>query len=119
MTDYSYQKMAQMSDGSIIRMIGTFIQQERLNQNRTQDEVAKHAAISRSTLSLLEKGEKVNLNTLIKVLRVLNQLHVFEVFEARPQLDPNEYFEMKQKQYRQRASKTDTFNEPSGPELEW
>lgn len=46
------------------------------------------AGISRSTLSLLERGETVNLDTLICVLRVLGQLEVMEVFTVHQTISP-------------------------------
>lgn len=55
-------------------------------QNRTQDDLATAAGLSRSTLSLLERGETVSLTTLLQVLRVLNLLDeimsAFAIYEA-------------------------------------
>lgn len=60
--------------------------------------MAKDAGISRSTLSLLERGEKVNLITLIQVLRVLDQLQVLEAFEVKQEISPLEYIKLQKKQ---------------------
>ncbi len=76
MTDISYNKWTAMSDQALSKHIGNFIQHHRLEQNRTQVNVATAAGISRSTLSLLERGESVTVPKLIKVLRVLDLLHV-------------------------------------------
>ena len=93
-------------------MIGRFVQSNRLNQNRSQEQVSNDAGISRSTLSLLERGEKVRIDSLIQVLRVLDLLHVFEAFEIKDQISPIEYARIKKKQ-RQKASpkNDDTKNE--------
>lgn len=93
-------------------MIGRFVQSNRLSQNRSQEQVSNAAGISRSTLSLLERGEKVRIDSLIQVLRVLDLLHVFEAFEIKDQISPIEYARIKKKQ-RQKASpkKDDTKNE--------
>jgi transcriptional regulator with XRE-family HTH domain len=64
------------------------VKHHRLEQNKTQDTLSHEAGISRSTLSLLERGETVTLATLIQVLRVLNQLHVMEAFEVKKTLSP-------------------------------
>ncbi|HLP28287.1 MAG TPA: helix-turn-helix transcriptional regulator [Candidatus Didemnitutus sp.] len=77
-----------MSDDALAELIGQFIRHHRLEQNTTQDEVAAAAGISRSTLSLLERGESVTLSTLIRVLRVLNQLQLMESFVVRQQVSP-------------------------------
>ena len=68
--------------------IGHFIQHHRTEQNKTQNAVALAAGISRSTLSLLERGETVTLATLLQVLRALDQLHVMEAFAVEQTLSP-------------------------------
>ena len=88
MTDLSYIKMISMSDDALAKQVGLFIKHKRLEQNKTQDMVSSAAGISRSTLSLLERGEAVTLPTLIQVLRVLDQLHVLEVFEIKQSISP-------------------------------
>ncbi|MDH5598808.1 MAG: helix-turn-helix domain-containing protein [Cyclobacteriaceae bacterium] len=91
MTDLSYDsKWNGMSDGALERSVGGFVRYHRLNQNKSQQEVANAAMISRSTLSLLERGQTVTLSTLIRVLRVLDLLYIMEIFEIRPQISPME-----------------------------
>ncbi|MCG8374552.1 MAG: helix-turn-helix domain-containing protein [Balneolales bacterium] len=103
-----------MSDKALIKTIGAFIQYHRLNQNRSQSEVANAAGISRSTLSLLERGEKVSLSSLIQVLRVLDLLYIMDVFHVRDEISPIEYAKL-QKNKRQRArSKNSNTNEDLG-----
>ena len=115
MSDNSYMNWNSMSDKALIEMIGAFIQHHRLNQNKSQSDIAKAASISRSTLSLLERGEKVTLNSLMQVLRVLDLLHIMEVFKVNIQISPIEYAKL-QKNKRSRArSKGDNPNE----EIEW
>ena len=77
-----------MSDAGITRRIGEFVRHHRLEQNRTQDEVSHAAGISRSTLSLLEKGRPVTLPTLIQVLRILDRLDVLDGFTVVPVVSP-------------------------------
>ena len=88
MTDLSYIKLISMSDDALAQQVGSFIKHKRLEQNKTQDMVSSAAGISRSTLSLLERGEAVTLPTLIQVLRVLDQLHGLEVFEIKQSISP-------------------------------
>lgn len=101
MNDISYTKWEAMSDKSIMEIIGNFIQSHRLNQNKTQDQVATDAGISRSTLSLLERGEKVRIDSLIQVLRVLNLLYIMDVFRIQEQISPLEYAKIRKKQRKQ------------------
>lgn len=93
------------SDKAILQKIGFFIQQIRIKENLTQSELAQQAAISRTTLSLLERGENISLSNLIKILRILNALYVLNSFDALEELSPMELAKG-EKQKRQRASKT-------------
>ncbi|MEA3446860.1 MAG: helix-turn-helix transcriptional regulator [Bacteroidota bacterium] len=102
MTDKSYAEYASMSDKALLEYIGSFIRHHRLEQNRTQADLATQAGISRSTLSLLERGEPVTITTLIRVLRVLDQLSVLRVFEINETLSPLALAKL-QKEKRQRA----------------
>jgi len=88
MTDISYNKWNSMSDKALSMHIGAFIKHHRMEQNKTQDLLANAAGISRSTLSLLERGETVTLATLLQVLRVLDKLDVMEVFSVQEEISP-------------------------------
>lgn len=77
-----------MNDDRILKQIGTFVKFHRMELNRTQTMLAKDAGISRSTLSLLERGETVTVATLIRVLRVLGQLQIINGFIIPTQRSP-------------------------------
>jgi transcriptional regulator with XRE-family HTH domain len=103
MTNKSNINIYRMSDDSIIHTIGDFVRHQRLQQNITQKDLAEKAGINRTTLSDLELGRRCQLVTLIQVLRILNQLHVFESFEVKQQISPIKLAEMEMKK-RQKAS---------------
>lgn len=88
MTDKSFKLWHSMSDQALSSHIGAFVKYHRLEQNKTQDALSHEAGISRSTLSLLERGETVTLATLIQVLRVLDQLQVMDAFELPQRISP-------------------------------
>lgn len=88
MSDISYKNWFSMSDKALAEQIGAFVKYHRLGQNKTQDVLAKAAGISRSTLSLLERGEAVTLSTLIQVLRVLEQLQMMQAFVVQETISP-------------------------------
>lgn len=88
MTDNPFTRWASMSDTTITQHIGSFVRHQRIEQNRTQTALAQAAGISRSTLSLLERGETVTIATLIQVLRVLDQLQVMDVFTVERNISP-------------------------------
>lgn len=92
------------TDLNIIAHIGSFIKDTRLSQNKTQQEVATAAGLNRATLVQLEKGESVNLLSLVQVLRCLKRLDVFRLMESKTEISPLKLAELEQKQ-RQRAGK--------------
>lgn len=98
MNDNSYNFYRETSDKSLLELIGRFVKSHRLNQNKSQNQVADAAGMSRSTLSLLERGEKVRIDSLIQVLRVLDLLHVMDVFQIQDQISPIAYAKLKKKE---------------------
>jgi transcriptional regulator with XRE-family HTH domain len=88
MNDKAFKDWHSMSDHALAAHIGVFVKHHRLEQNKTQDILSHEAGISRSTLSLLERGEAVTLATLIQVLRVLNQLQIMDAFEVHQRISP-------------------------------
>lgn len=114
MTDKSFKEWASMSDAALAKNIGIFVRHHRMEQNKTQDELSAAAGISRSTLSLLERGEVLTVTTLIQVLRVLDQLPVFSVFEVKDTLSPLVLAKLqkaKRQRARSKAGKTDDHSE--------
>jgi transcriptional regulator with XRE-family HTH domain len=107
MTDKAFKNWYAMSDRALAAQIGVFVKHHRLEKNKTQDVLAHEAGISRSTLSLLERGETVTLSTLIQVLRVLDQLHVMDTFEVQQRVSPLLLAKAEQEK-RKRASNTKT-----------
>ena len=106
MTEYSYNNWHSMSDKALALHLGNFIKHHRIEQNKTQDTLARAAGISRSTLSLLEHGETVTMATFIQVLRVLDLLYVMEAFNVIKVISPMALVkEAKAKRYRVRAKK--------------
>jgi len=107
MTEKANKNWIAMSDEAIIAAIGEFIKQKRLQENKTQAQLAKEAGLNRSTLVQIENGESITLTSLIQILRVLNQLHLLDVFTIEDKISPMEYVKMKEKK-RLRARKKDT-----------
>lgn len=106
MNDKQYINWIAMSDYALAQTIGAFVKHHRLVQNKTQEEVSVAANISRSTLSLLEKGEAVTIPTLLQVLRVLDLLYIMDIFKIQEQISPIELAKLDQ-QKRQRARNSD------------
>ena len=114
MSDNSYIQWRSMSDMALSKVIGEFVKHHRLQQNKTQNDVAVDAGISRSTLSLLERGEIVTIITLLKILRVLDLLYILDIFKIEQQISPIDLAKLAQ-QKRQRASS----KKSKQPESDW
>ena len=108
MTDISFTNWVSMSDKALAKHIGAFVRHHRMDQDKTQAVLASEANISRSTLSLLERGETVTLATVIQVLRVLDQLHVMGAFNVQDSISPLALAkQQKEKRKRARGKKED------------
>jgi len=92
------------SDIATLKRMGEFIRYHRLQQNKTQGQLAKEAGINRTTLVEFEQGRRSNTMTLVQLLRALNQLHVLTSFQISKQLSPLQLAKLEQKE-RKRASK--------------
>lgn len=99
--------MNTMSDAAIVATMGKFIKHHRLEQNKTQNQVAEQAGINRLTLIEFERGKtRVNIITFIQLLRALNLLHIMELFKITPQVSPIQLAEMEQAKRKRATTKT-------------
>lgn len=106
-----------LSDSSIFENIGIFIKHNRIEQNKTQEDLAYEAGINRSTLAQCEMGkQKVSLMTLIRLLRALNKLDVLETFSIVTKISPIKLAKLQQEK-RKRASKKSTIKQ--APKSDW
>ena len=105
-----------MSDKGVLNLIGQFIQETRLQQNKTQQQVADSAGMNRSTVGQIEKGNGGTLLSLLQILRVLEQLAVLQSFEIEQKISPLALAKLEQ-QKRQRARNNDTSN--NGTNVNW
>ena len=92
------------SNNAFLVMIGAFIRHHRLNQDKSQSQLATESGINRSTLIELEKGKRANMLTLIQILRALHLLSILEVFRVEQHISPLQLAEMEMAK-RKRASK--------------
>ncbi len=106
----------ELNDDAVQAVIGRFIQETRLKQNKSQKQVADAAGLNRSTLSQIENGHGGTLLSLIQILRVLNQMSFLNVFQVEEKPSPLYLAKMELKK-RKRVSKV---NPPeSNPLPDW
>ena len=94
-----------MSDIALLKTLGEFIKHHRLEQNKSQGQLAEEAGINRSTLSEFEQGKRSNTLTFIQILRALDLLHLFDQFKVIEKISPIQLAKLEQNK-RKRASKT-------------
>jgi len=104
MTDIANKNIKVMNDQSLLQVLGDFIKYKRLEQNKTQSQLAEEAGISRVTLAQFEQGKRSNTLTLIQLLRALDQLYVIEQFQVQTQPSPLQLAKLEMKK-RKRASR--------------
>lgn len=88
MTEISDIEWVAASDKALMETIGAFIKDHRLQQNKTQGQLAREAGIVRSTLSLFESGKNTSLLVFIQLLRALKLLHLLKEFQVKQQISP-------------------------------
>ena len=83
-----------LSDATILAKLGARIKSTRLKQNITQESLAISANISLSSVKKIESGEIKSFDSLLRVLRVLGKLDIFQSVVDEEQLSPSEYYEL-------------------------
>ena len=107
----------QMPDVAIVKQIGSYIRHIRLQQNKTQAQLAEMAGLNRWTISQIENGDSITLTSLIQILRALDSLYVLKAFEVTDEISPLEYAKLKKhKKERVRNKPTKT---PNKDNLGW
>lgn len=102
------------SDLEYLSQIGEFLKETRLELNLTQNIVAEKAGVDRTTLIKAERGDSINLLSLIQILRALGKLSVLENMKFIKQVSPIKMAELSMKK-KMRASGG---NKPSEDKLQ-
>ena len=82
-----------MTDDAIAEELGRRLAQARLEQNRTQQELAEHLGINRMSYNRLERGQG-KVITLIAALRALGKLDQLNTFLPDEPFSPMEALKM-------------------------
>lgn len=105
------------SDIFFLEQIGAFVRHHRLQINMTQAQLAKQVGLNRYTVGQIEKGESITLQSLIQLLRGIQQLEVLSHFEISDPISPVAYAKLLRKErHRARPLGSDQLQEP---EIEW
>jgi transcriptional regulator with XRE-family HTH domain len=118
MTEISYNNWIALSDTALIETIGSFIKHHRVQQNKSQSQLATEAGIARSTLSLFERGENTSLLVFVQLLRALKLLHLLMEFQAKEELSPLQLAKIEQSKRIRAKKRTPEAKKPT-PETDW
>ena len=102
-----------MAHKDIEAEIGRRIEGARLAANISQAALATEAGVSRRTITRLENGDGVSLDTLIRVMRALGLAERFELLLPDPDVRPIDRVRLKGRQ-RQRARR-----QPEATDAQW
>lgn len=101
---------SELSDNVVLEQMGRFVQQSRLKQNKSQQQIADAAGVNRSTLSQIENGKGGTMISLIQILRVPGQLSLMKAFQVEDKPSPMYLatLEMKERKRARNAKGTKT-----------
>lgn len=100
----SLYKLDAKSAKAVAQEIGERLKRARLNQNKTQQDVAVQTGVSRRAVAQAESGQ-VTLENMIMILQSLNLDDQIELFLPKQYISPIQLYKMQGKS-RQRASKS-------------
>lgn len=116
-TDTYQRNWYGMGDPAIVRELGKYVKQMRMNKNITQQQLAENTGLDRLTISRFENGRSATLLTFVEILRGLGKLELLSAFQEEPEISPLKVAELEE-QYRKRASSKKTNINPPPPS-EW
>ena len=100
---------------TILKEMGRRIADVRIAISLTQEELAARAGVSLRTIERIEKGNSVNVDKILNVLRAVQCLSALEVLVPAQELSPAEFFQGKKKRKRVSAK----MKQASRPEWKW
>ena len=77
-----------MTNEALLQYVGKQMQQMRINARLSQQQLAERAGVSRSTVTLVENGKGMKMESLVAMLRVLNKLEILNNFETQAVISP-------------------------------
>jgi transcriptional regulator with XRE-family HTH domain len=108
-----------MSGDAILAELGARLERHRVERNRTQAELAEEAGIGRATLQRIERGDSVQLTSIVKLLRALELLGALDAAVPESIALPIAELERQQRRGRRRARGRHGGPTPPDEELPW
>lgn len=103
-----------LTDPAVLAELGRRLARNRLARNWTQAEIAERAGIGQATVQRIERGQSVQMTSMIKLLRALGLLGSLGMAIPESIRLPIAELEREQRKQRRRARhRADTQHEPS------
>jgi transcriptional regulator with XRE-family HTH domain len=93
-----------MTDDAVLVELGRRLARHRLERNWTQAEMAAQAGLGQATVQRAERGESIQMTSMIKLLRTLELLGALDAAVPESIVLPIAQLEREQRQTRRRAS---------------
>lgn len=78
----------EMTNSAILQELGARLKEYRMRCNMQQTELAERAGVNISTISRMESGQNIMMDSYIRVLRVLDMLDNLDEFIPEPPVSP-------------------------------
>lgn len=78
----------EMTNTAILQTLGERLKEYRLRRNLQQAELAKFAGVNVSTVSRIEKGQNIMIDSYLRIMRVLDMLDNLDEFIPEPPRSP-------------------------------
>ena len=117
--EFNEQNMAQnieytlATPAQIEAELGSKLEKLRLAQNINQTQLAREAGVSRRTITRLENGEGISLDTLIRVMTALGVVERLDLLVPAPDVRPVERVKYKGRERKRARAK------PAAPAEPW
>jgi transcriptional regulator with XRE-family HTH domain len=93
-----------MTDDAVLAELGRRLAQNRLERNWTQAEMAAEAGLGQATVQRAERGESIQMTSMVKLLRTLGLLGALDAAVPESIVLPIAQLEREQRHGRRRAS---------------
>ncbi len=77
-----------MTNDALLQYVGKQMRQMRINARLSQQQLAERAGVSRSTVTQVENGKGMKMESVVAMLRVLNKLEILNNFETQAVISP-------------------------------
>jgi transcriptional regulator with XRE-family HTH domain len=95
-----------MTDAAVLAELGSRLERHRLERNWTQAETAARAGVGQATVQRAERGESVQMTSMIKLLRALGLLAGLDAAVPESLALPIAQLEREQRRVRRRARRS-------------